>query len=195
LLGSNAENHDGMQEHEMNNQLIFLLTGERSAGKSTLCHELAKTLQRQGIDVAGLLTTQPTSHTLDVREIRGSACYRLTYPFESEKGIALTHFRINPEAMQRSTHTLETSFPTEVFILDELGPLELVRKQGWVDVLEMLAVEAYRVACLVVRPTLLGEAVRQLPGDVFTVVYITHANRDTLLPRLQEQILAQVKSS
>ncbi len=177
----------------MNARSIFLLTGERKAGKSTLCHKLAGTLQRQGVDVAGLLTTQPTSHVLDVREIRGSSHYRLTYPFESEKGIALTHFRINPEAMRRSTRALAASFPTQVFILDELGPLELVRGEGWIDVLKMLGVEAYRVACLVVRPTLLSEAVQQLPGGIFTVAHVTPTHRDALLSRLVERILVQIQ--
>lgn len=174
---------------------ISLLTGERQIGKSTLCRILVTALQQHDVDVSGLLTSQPEDHALEVTEVRGARRYRLTYPFDSEQGIALTHFRMNPEAMRRSTRALKDSFPTQVFLLDEIGPLELIRGEGWVDVFELLQTATYQVAYLVVRPALLGAAVQQIPNDIFTVIHVTHANRTALPQRLVAHLLEDLEKS
>ncbi len=82
--------------------------------------------------------------------------------------------------MARSAAALEGAFPTQVFILDELGPLELELKQGWCYALQLLQRKRYALALIVVRPELLVEAIWQLPASVYTVIRITPQNRDTL---------------
>ncbi len=97
--------------------------------------------------------------------------------------------------MEDSAQSLHASFPTEVFVLDELGPLELIHGRGWIDVLTLLRKEKYNIALLVVRPTLLTEAIHQLPEDIYTVVYITPENRDALRERLLANIDTLLETS
>lgn len=176
---------------------IVLITGERQTGKSTLCRKMVQVLDQSGFDVAGLLTETVAPHELWVTEIRSGDRYTLTYPFDSDAGIAMTHFRMNPQAMARSANALTACFPTDVFILDELGPLELKRGQGWIQVIHLLRYQTYRVAFIVVRPTLLVDAMWQLPYSVYTVVEVNTRNRDTLpaaLTRLVQEEITPSKS-
>ncbi len=178
----------------MDTPAIILITGEMQAGKSTLCQKLAQRFREKGIFVTGLVTEHPAPHSLVVAALHTNERYLLTCPFESEQGTALTHFRMNPAAMARSAEALPTSFPTQIFILDELGPLELLRGEGWMAVLHLLASEEYKIAFIVVRPTLLAQAIQQLPCDIYTVAHITLENRDSLAETLFQQAWQIVKN-
>lgn len=159
---------------------ILLLVGERQVGKSVVCQELTRLLRESELAVSGLLTQCTGPHALEVTEIHTSARYPLTLPFDDTAGVAMTHFRIDLQAMARSATALEGAFPTQVFILDELGPLELELKQGWIPALQLLQRKRYALALIVVRPELLVEAIWQLPASVYTVIRITPQNRDAL---------------
>ena len=171
---------------------VTLITGERDTGKTTLCLALHRHLTRRGVAVAGLITEQPEPHTLVSVELRNGQRHTLTHPFESDRGIAFTNFRLNLLALQRSAAALRRSFPTQLFILDELGPLELLHGEGWVEALTLLGGDDYEAALIVVRPALLAEAVRQLPPDWLTLIRLTEKNRDEVQKRLAQDILSAV---
>lgn len=177
-----------IEKHRQDCPKIILMTGERGTGKSTLCLNLSRWLKREGIAVSGFITQQPEPHTLLSTELRSGHRYTLTHPFDSDQGLPLTHFRINPEAMNRSKERLSASFPTQVFILDEIGPLELVRGEGWIEALTLLETSEYDLALIVVRPALLTDAIRQLPTTWFTLAHLTMENRDSLESRLLQEI-------
>jgi len=166
---------------------IILLTGARFSGKSTLCQRLAHA-QPPGLTVSGLLTRHTGPHSLEVHELRSGLTYPLTLPFEGEGGIALTHFRMDTDAMARSARALEAAFPTDLFLLDEIGPLELERGGGWIAALRLLQTNAYRLAVVVVRPELLVTALAQLGHAVYTVAHVTPEQREPLFATIQELI-------
>jgi nucleoside-triphosphatase THEP1 len=159
---------------------IVLLTGERQVGKTTVCLRLVEALRQTTLDVAGLLTRRTGPCALEVLELRTDQAYPLTAPAENEQGIVVGKFRMRPDAMARSRKALDTSFPTQVFLLDEIGPLELVRGEGWVRAMTLLKRRSYLIAFIVVRPELLVPAICQLPASFYTVVRVTHKNRDML---------------
>ncbi len=161
---------------------IVLLTGERQVGKTTVCLRLLEIAQARGIEVGGLITKHTGPHELLAVDVRDGTEYPLTLPFSSEDN-PLLHFRMSPEAMSRTARVLSCAFPTQLFILDEIGPLELLHGRGWVEGIRLLAQAHYDVAVLVVRPELLETAIAQLPPlDFFLVSRVTEARRD-LLPR------------
>jgi nucleoside-triphosphatase THEP1 len=164
----------------MSKPQIILLTGKRQVGKSTLCFRLVELMRAEGLAVAGLLTRRTGPHDLEVLELASGRAYPLTLPFEATEGIAFSNFRMDPEAMARSALALEQSFPTDVFVLDEVGPLELVHHKGWIRALGLLAQSDYKAAFVVVRPELLLEAILQLPKPTYTVVHVLVDNRDCL---------------
>ncbi len=159
---------------------IVLLTGGRQIGKTTALSEAVKQLQDAGVKVAGLLTQRTGPHDLTVIELYTGARYSLTDPYRDIPGAPTPNFVMNEAAFARSTAALATSFPTQVFVLDEIGPLELRHHRGWVSVLDLLKRESYAVAFIVVRPELLGDAVVELPDAEYTVIRVDVDSRQGL---------------
>jgi nucleoside-triphosphatase THEP1 len=127
---------------------------------------------------------------LEVRELRTESVYKLTDPFDTPSASPLGHFKMNAAAMARSVRALAGSFPTQVFVLDEVGPLELKHRQGWVDVLALLAHESYVIAVVVVRPSLVGQAVVELPATIYSVVHVTPHNREGVPALIADEVIA-----
>ena len=171
---------------------IVLLSGERQIGKSSLCFCLEEQLHQSDIEVSGIITRRLGPHELEVKELRTQAHYTLTarHPSEVQNGLTLPHFQMDPAAMARGAAAIADSFPTDIFILDELGPLELLRGKGWHRAIYMLKKARYRLAFVVVRPELLIEAMWQLPQVSYTVITVTEENRD-LLPESLCNIAAE----
>jgi nucleoside-triphosphatase THEP1 len=159
---------------------IVLITGERQVGKSTALRYAVTELRRTGLHVSGLLTRRTGPHDLEVTEIHAGSSYALTDPFRRDHTSPTRNFAMNPDALLRSSKAMAAGFPTELFILDELGPLELVHRQGWVGVFELLHHETYGLAYIVIRPDLLGAATAELPGTSFGLIRLTLANRDAI---------------
>ena len=165
---------------QMTHPNIVLITGERQAGKSTACRRAVVLMRQAGLTVSGLVTERTGEHDLSVRELHTGETYALTLPFNDQANRPLMNFRMNPQAMARSLASLARGFPTEVVVIDELGPLELKRGEGWVEALNYLRSGEYRVGILVIRPELLGVGVLALPRDVYSVVKVTPENRDRI---------------
>lgn len=159
---------------------IILLTGGRQVGKTTALSEAVKRLQDAGVKVAGLLTQRTGPHDLAVIELHTGARYSLTDPYRDIPGAPTSNFVMNEAAFARSDAALAMSFPTQVFVLDEIGPLELRHRRGWVRALDLLGHEPYALAFVVVRPELLGDAVAELPDAEYTVIRVDVGNRQGL---------------
>jgi nucleoside-triphosphatase THEP1 len=170
-------------------QNIVLLTGARQTGKSTLCRKLVYRLRENGYQVSGLLTRRTGSHDLEVTEIHTASTYPLTLPFDPQAERHLGQFLFSREAVERSNKALDSCFPTQVFILDELGPLEFTYHKGWVKVFRMLPEKQYRTAIIVIRPELLGQAIDAFCATVYTVVNVREENRDTLVDKLYDSAI------
>jgi len=48
--------------------------------------------------------------------------------------------------------------PCDVLFVDELGPLEIERGQGWIEAMDAVRSRLYRTCILVIRPELLPRA-------------------------------------
>jgi len=159
---------------------IVLLTGNRQIGKSTACLALAQMLRNANLSVSGLITQRTGPDDLVVHELHTGDTYPLTLPLDGDGGLRVGHFRFAPEALARSDRTLDACFPTQVFILDEIGQMELIHGQGWIRAISLLRLRQYHIAFIVVRPELLFQAIHQLPLTHYTVVHITKATRDSV---------------
>jgi nucleoside-triphosphatase THEP1 len=173
---------------DISNHKIVLVTGDRQIGKSTVCRKLAECARTDGYQVSGLLTYRTGNHDLEVTELHTNQSYPLTLPFEPLADRLLGNFLFSPDAVKRSNAALDSSFPTQIFFLDELGPLELKYRQGWVKIIPMLGEVEYIIAIIVVRPDLLTQAIEILPSTIFTVVCVNLDNRDSLATTLYDRM-------
>ena len=137
-------------------------------------------LRETDLKVSGLITQRTGPDALAVHELYSGDTYPLTLAPNSDAGFLVGHFRFSPEALARSDRALNACFPTQVFILDEIGPMELVYGQGWIRAISLLRRRTYRIAFIVVRPELLVQAMRQLPLTYYTVIHLTAEIRDSV---------------
>ncbi|MBS1251582.1 MAG: hypothetical protein MAG451_00615 [Anaerolineales bacterium] len=76
--------------------------------------------------------------------------------------------------------------PCDLLVIDELGPLELERNEGWTAGLDVLRDGDYRLAVVAVRPALVPRLEQRLDNIPLATLTLTEHNRD----HLAAQILA-----
>jgi molybdopterin-guanine dinucleotide biosynthesis protein A len=159
----------------MNPGRIFLLTGEVGSGKTTLCQELARKAQERGIDLAGLISPAVFKGTdkaaINALDLRTWKTCQLAVLAGSENSVVRTRkWSFSTEGIEWGNQILSRALPCDLFILDELGPLELELGKGWVKGLDAIDSGAYQTALVVVRPTLLDEVKKR--WDVTGVIEV-----------------------
>jgi nucleoside-triphosphatase len=147
---------------------LWMLTGRRGVGKTTFCSLLAGHARRAGWDVAGLLSpaiiedgikTGILVENLRTSEQRPLASDIPHPPFDFQLG----KWFFDRAALDWGNHVLATCLPGDLLIVDELGPLELMRGAGWASALAVLWQPNYRLGLIVIRPELQAMAREGLP--------------------------------
>lgn len=174
---------------------IYVVTGERGAGKSTVCVRVVRDAARRGLAVAGVLTLPvsdrrggavdeqgPARRVIDLatgssRDFgsRPPAASQsgesdpLTPGWEYDRGV----FAWGNEALGQAT-------PCGLLVVDEIGPLELLGGRGWVKALEALRSRDFRAALVVCRPGLLEQLAVSLSSRPVAVFEVSAQTRDSL---------------
>lgn len=159
----------------------YLLTAPSGAGKTTFCAELARQARSRGLDVAGILCppvfenglkTGILAQDLRTGETRPLAVLAAQSPIPNDQ-LPLGQWLFSTESLAWGNAVLQTALPCDLLIIDELGPLEFFRGQGWQAARHILPRDEYRAAVVIVRPDLaqnaldmVGEAeILPLPPD------------------------------
>jgi nucleoside-triphosphatase THEP1 len=158
-----------LTEHKQGNLLI--LTGTRGAGKTTLIGQLILAFRQRGVALTGLSSpavfeedqkTGIAAVDLATDETRHLAVYA-----PQPKDPAAQHRPLNwafdPAVITWGNQVFAQAVPTEVLVVDEIGPLELQRGQGWSGAILALDSRQYHLAILVMRPELLAESLQRWP--------------------------------
>jgi nucleoside-triphosphatase THEP1 len=170
---------------------LYLLTAPSGAGKTTFCAALAEQARAAGWDVAGVLSPPVFENGQKVAILAQNLRSGETRPLAITSHLSLppshfslspSHFSLSPShfslptfnfplgqwlfspsALAWGNDLLASCLPTDLFIVDELGPLELIRGEGWVNALEALRSGRYKTGLVVIRPELVEKARQQLP--------------------------------
>lgn len=143
--------------------LLFLVTGSRGAGKTTFCSGLVQAAREAGWRPAGLLS-RPVFEgerrtAIDAEDLRTGETRRLASI--AHPGEAVTpgtrQWQFDPQALTWGNQVLAASTPCDLLVVDELGPLELERGEGWQAGLAAVDSQQYAIALVVIRAELLGE--------------------------------------
>ena len=73
------------------------------------------------------------------------------------------HWEIDQEVMDWGEEVLSHTGWCDLLVVDELGPFELVRGEGWISGVRLVEGGNYRLALVVVRPELRRVALRRWP--------------------------------
>ena len=171
---------------------LFILSGARGIGKTTTCQRLVSALRARGIDHAGLICPARVQRGekigIDLVAVRSGERRELATADDEPSLLCTAKYRFDAGAMAWGGRVLDDATPCSVLIIDELGPLELVHHQGWVNALDVLHAGRYQMAVVVIRPELVNKF-RHLMQDRPCIV-LGKADRDDLEP--ERWILAAV---
>jgi len=139
---------------------IVILTGPPGSGKTTTCCQLADRARRHGLDCAGLVCPArfegPRKVGIDVLDLRTGERRLLAEADDLPVALRTSGYRFDASALAWGAAVLAAACPCDLLIVDEIGPLELERGQGWVNALDVLRADSFRFAAVVVRPHLVN---------------------------------------
>jgi len=164
--------------------LIVTLTGPPGCGKTTICERTITLARSRGRRVTGLLTLPRTSAAgtvgLDVQDIVSGERLALAEQRGPTDGPSTEHWHFHRRALEWGSARLGGASPTDLLVVDELGPLELLLGQGWANGVSVVREGRYSVALVVVRPSLLPLYRLRLPGPEAETFVVAADNRDQL---------------
>jgi nucleoside-triphosphatase THEP1 len=182
--------------------IVILISGERRVGKTTLLLNLraaAKRLrmggflsvarfeggEKTGIDLMDAATGEIM--TLAVAESNETQAVTDEHGITGE--VKTGHYRFDPAGLAAGRRCAVAGQGADLFFVDELGPLELLRGQGWADVIPMIRARDFGAALVVVRPELIEVAKEQmrLPANTPEIV-VNEENRVALAAALADWI-------
>jgi nucleoside-triphosphatase len=140
-----------------------ILTGTRGKGKTTTCSRWIEEAANEKWQVSGLLCpavfengikTGINVKDLTSGEIRNLAVLADGCPAD----VTTDHWKFDPQVLLWGSTVLEKIQACDLLVVDELGPLEFKRHQGWIEAFDVISRGEYRLAVIVIRPELLEDA-------------------------------------
>jgi nucleoside-triphosphatase len=148
-----------MPSNLINSPRLWLLTGTRGAGKTTFCRSLAAHAHLHGWDVAGLLS--PAVYERGIKtgilaeNVRTGETHHLAASTPSPSfDMQIGNWFFDRSTLSWGNQVIKSSPPCDLLILDELGPLEFIQQTGWQTAFNILHLEGYQIALVVIRPEL-----------------------------------------
>jgi nucleoside-triphosphatase THEP1 len=140
----------------------------REIGKTRFCANLVQYAREKGLRVEGVLCppgfegNQKTS--IQLESLRSGEKVTLARVREEGKeGLTTDHWIFDPTAMEWGNRLLGEVQTCDLLIVDELGPLEFERGQGWLNGFTALDQGDFKIAVVVIRSELLDQAIRRWP--------------------------------
>lgn len=145
---------------------IVLLTGEIQSGKTNLCLDLYHRAQEAGIKVGGVLSPAVfeggEKKAIDVMDLKSGNTKRLAeLKTQTQTDLETKRWSFFPEAVGWGNKMLLEAAPCDLLLVDELGPLEFQRGEGWVNGFSVIESGDYSTALIVIRPSLIDEAAQR----------------------------------
>ncbi len=181
--------------------LIYVITGERGSGKSTVCAQVAREAAGRGMVVAGILTERSSPEPGAARRVvdlrSGQA---RPFGVQSARGSGLGQsdpltpsWEFDSEGFAWANEVFARCTPCDLLIVDELGPLELLGGRGWTAALAALSSRDFGAALVVCRPGLLAQLETSLGASPRGMFAVDAESRDSLhaviieaLPRVDD---------
>ncbi|MCS7197468.1 MAG: hypothetical protein NZ930_02115 [Candidatus Bipolaricaulota bacterium] len=141
---------------------ISLITGPRNSGKTKFCQRCVVRARACGWRVTGILTRGAWHNgeklALYARDL-GVGEERLL----AQRKSAREPWEFIGETLEWGNGIFARAVPTDLLVVDELGPLEWLEGRGWTAAFGAIDSGQYRVALVVVRPELIAQAQRRWP--------------------------------
>jgi iron complex transport system ATP-binding protein len=159
--------YTAIEESQEKPQLL-LLTGLKGFGKTSWCQKLRQLAEKEAISVSGIIS--PGTYSvgrktgIEIVDISSGAKRILaTLNPGKAQGLSTPRWKFDAESVMWANKVLDESPNSDLLIIDELGPLELLRGEGFLAGLEKIDTNHFRVAVVVIRSSLLPKALQRWP--------------------------------
>lgn len=162
--------------------VVHVVTGKRGAGKTTFCRVVVDEMQSHvaGLSVAGVLSPkiflrgkEAAIEAVDVASGQRRRLATRRDEGDTSDGPSTVRWRFHSDALTWGDTVLRSATPCDLLVVDELGPLEFERGEGWIGGLRAVDSVAYGVAYVVVRSELVERARDRWPGA--RVIHVDNA--------------------
>ncbi len=148
--------------------LILLITGWRNTGKTTFCQVMIEAARERNLQVSGLLSPGVFENyqkiSIEMEDLRSGEKRILAHKgYDPSSEFNLPNWLFEKENLSWGNTVFEKAVPTDVLIVDELGPIELEQNKGWTFGMQALDSGLYKIAIVVVRPELMPIAKQRWP--------------------------------
>jgi nucleoside-triphosphatase THEP1 len=187
-----------VQSGSLPQRTVVLLTGAPGEGKTRGCQRLVEAARHKGLRASGLLTEArrlssgrivQTVLNLRTGERRHLADYVGVDEGEPiGRGVAgRFSWTFVGNSVRWGRHELDRCLTgsTDLLVVDQLGPLELLAGSGWVNAVRVLREGNYGLAVVVVNPLVVTQLAELLSGIEVEQVQTAQTPPD----RLQERLL------
>jgi nucleoside-triphosphatase THEP1 len=158
---------------------LWIISGEIGAGKTILCGALIDAFRTLDWNVTGLrspaIMQAGVKTGIAVENLRTGELRQLAVSDYKPDGLDddPIHWTFDPDVMDWSNQVFLDAVPTDLFVVDELGPLEMKKEMGWQKALQALDSRWYRQAILIMRPKLLELAKQRWPwGETVVIEHV-----------------------
>jgi len=156
---------------------IVILSGDRGSGKTTTCRKLVEVIRQRGLDCAGVICPARFDGDrkvgIDLLDLRSGQTRPLAEADDRPAALRTRAWRFDEAVMDWGKECLEAALPCDVFMVDELGPLELERGQGWTNAIGSLREGRFDLAVVVIRPELVDVFRSALNGMTIPVFIVS----------------------
>jgi len=173
MLGSSQSLLDGFMNVEKNRPTIFVICGEVHEGKTSIAKKVVTELQKNGLTISGFFSEsgsndsgQKTYHVVDANTgEKEMLCSENPSPGSIKSG----RFNFSETGLTRGRQILEYALrkPTDLIVIDEIGPLE-INDKGWALAIERLLNQCNTPQLWIARERLVNVLIRKWNiGDAF----------------------------
>ena len=148
---------------------ITLVTGEIGVGKTTYIRKCVTTAVQENQMVAGILSPgiyqSGERMAIWVNEPHSGDRYPLAkLATKTSTGIVTPRWAFDPAAVQRANLSLANIVAADLLVVDELGPLEWHRGEGFIAAFDLVEKATIGKAIVVIRRSLLEVATARWPS-------------------------------
>jgi len=168
--------------------MIHILTGPVHSGKTTLLRKLTADLESQNISVDGFLSlaakTGDESIGYDLYEIRKETSTPFIRKTGEEGWQRIGNYVFIPETLDMAQKIILSANPSDLRIIDEIGPLELEGRGIWPALAQALRLNSPDLLC-VIRNTICDLWIEKLKHRPIKIFDMTDEN---LYPKMRQHV-------
>jgi nucleoside-triphosphatase THEP1 len=162
-----------------------LLTGSKQVGKTSVCQAVVELARAGGHRPQGVLSPALYNGAgarvgFEALDIGSGQRWMLAHMDRELDGPRVGPFAFDSAGLARAVEVIQAACNgAPLLVVDEIGPLELERKEGLATALDLLPLPTPGHVLLVVRPTLLPQ-LHGFMGEPTSIYTVTECNRDIL---------------